>query len=178
MYTQFGADNQRLNDALKILNSDASSNRNFHQALYSAFEILGGSTPSDSKKIEWTTELALAYREVGRGLIKYLDMQGISRADVVSLEKEFPEIFPEYGAGNLVEMMRTMLKDLTSLQTDALPDYTDPILTRRVASMVEDYNSIMGVMNVHDLKDGGDLEAALKERDKLLEQVEKLQDSF
>ncbi len=181
MYVQFNAiDREKLNEALKILNRDGNDMETYQKALGSALSVLNNSRPEEGRSLEWAAEMIPAYKEIGRSLVKY--MAHAKRDELVSqlleIEKEFSATLGEYDGDDVVENIRLVLKNLENLPDDVLKAYQERSLTGKIASALKDFDEIQGIINRYELKDEGDLEAALKERDELREQADFFKKQF
>jgi len=173
MYSQFGfTEGVKLNDALKVLNSDLKDNWKYQEALSSALQVLKDSRAYEGKKPEWAVDVISAYREIGKNLLAHIDFVQSYPEELLSLEKEFEGIINQYDDEDTMEKMRVILRDLTYIDNEKLSGDGSQTLTDRLKMTLNDFASISGIMNQYEVKDSSELDMALRERQELLEQAE------
>jgi len=163
MYTQFPAnERERLNEALKIIQSQKTTSEDYQKAVVSALGVLNNAHAYDGQKLEWARETISAYTEIGKTLVARLGEQLVG-------EKELRKA--------LIESIRRQRYTVSGTDTfegyeNVDEDTTGKDLVQFISSALEDYSELLQVMKGREISDGEGLEKALHERDKLLLQAE------
>jgi len=163
MYTQFPAnERERLNEALKAIQSPKTASDDYQKAVVSALDVLNNSHAYDGQKLDWARETISAYTEIGKTLVARLGSIQIGKNELRE---------------SLVKAIRTQRYTVSGTDTfegyeNVDEDATGKDLVQFISSALKDYSEVMQVMKGREISDGEGLEKALHERDKLLMQSE------